>query len=738
LIVKHNIICVLFFLFSNITLTQTIKGVIKDLDQNLLFGATAYNSTNGKSTITNEEGEFSIASTKGENKLVISYVGHTPKVINVDENTWSIGTIVLENDSLEEVVISGTLSQVSKLKSAVQIELYSADFFRATPKASFFEAIEGINGVRPQLNCNICNTGDIHINGQEGANTMVLIDGLPLVSGLSTVYGLSGIPQSLIRQVEVIKGPASTLYGSEAIGGVINLITKLPENVHRFNLDTYTTSWGEVNVDLGAKYQLKTAQGLIGVNYFNYSNPIDTNGDGFTDLTLQHRISIFNKIKMKRNSGAFRYFYEDRWGGEMNWNSDYRGGNQVYGESIYTSRVEVFGTYDVSENLFLQYSFNNHDQNSVYGNTSYNALQTVGFLQGVYSKTLKNHNLLLGTTYRYTSYDDNTPATQKKEVTSLPGLFVQDEWKLGKSQTLLSGIRYDKNSIYGSIWTPRLNYKWASKDESSIVRLGFGTGYRVVNVFTEDHAALTGAREVVFTEDILPEKSWNVNINWNQKLYSKFGTIFDLDLSVFKTEFSNRILPDYETNPNQIIYSNLDGKSVIQGVTLNANSISANGLKINLGATFIDSKIIENNKTEYPFLTEKFSGNYRISYAIYNPKITFDLSGTVIGPMKLPLLGPLDTRDPNSPLIHIMNLQATYNFNEFELYAGVKNIFNFKPASNSIARAFDPFDTGVEFGSNGQVIASPNNPNALSFDPSYVYYSNQGINGFLGLRYHIK
>ena len=738
MIVKHNIFCVLFFLFTNISLAQTINGVVKDQDHNLLFGATVYNSLNGKSTLTNEEGVFSIASIKGENKLVISYVGYTPKVLNVDGNTTNIGTIALENDSLEEVVISGTLRQVSKLKSAVQIELYSADFFRATPKASFFEAIEGINGVRPQLNCNICNTGDIHINGQEGANTMVLIDGLPLVSGLSTVYGLSGIPQSLIKQVEVIKGPASTLYGSEAIGGVINLITKLPENVHRFNIDAYTTSWGELNVDLGAKYRLKSVQGLIGVNYFNYSNPIDNNEDGFTDLTLQHRISIFNKIKMKRNSIAFRYFYEDRWGGEMNWNSDYRGGTQVYGESIYTSRIEVFGKYDVSENLFLQYSLNNHDQNSVYGSTSYNALQTIGFLQGIYSKALKNHNLLVGATYRYTSYDDNTPATQTKEVTTLPGLFIQDEWKLGNSQTLLSGIRYDRNSIYGDIWTPRLNYKWASNDESSIVRLGFGTGYRVVNVFTEDHAALTGARDVVFTEDILPEKSWNVNVNWNQKLYSKFGTIFDLDLSVFKTEFSNRILPDYETNPNQIIYSNLDGKSVTQGITLNINSLSANGLKVNLGATFIDSKIIQNNETEYPFLTENFSGNYRVSYTLFNPKITFDLSGTVIGPMKLPLLGPLDTRDPKSPVINIMNLQSTYSFKEFELYAGIKNIFNFKPASNSIARAFDPFDTGVEFGSNGHVIATPNNPNSLSFDPSYVYYSNQGTNGFLGLRYHIK
>ena len=723
-----------------LTFAQTIYGVIKDSDSNLLFGATIYNSSNSKIGITNEMGVFSVESVKGENKLFISYVGYTSKIITLESTGDSInrGSIVLENDSLDEIVISGTLRQVSKLKSAVPIELYTANFFKATPKASFFEAIEGINGVRPQLNCNICNTGDIHINGQEGANTMVLIDGLPLVSGLSTVYGLSGIPQSLIKQVEVIKGPASTLYGSEAIGGVINLITKSPETVHPFNLDTFISSWGELNIDLGAKYTLKNSQGLIGINYFNYSNPIDANEDGFTDLTLQHRISIFNKISTKKNSVAFRYFYEDRWGGEMNWNSDFRGGDEVYGESIYTSRIEIFGRYDHSKNLFLQYSLNNHDQNSVYGTTSYNAIQTIGFIQGVFSKKVKNHDVLLGATYRHTIYDDNTPATVERDKTALPGLFAQDQWTLSEYKTLLSGIRYDKNSIYGDIWTPRLNFKWASKDESSILRLGFGTGYRVVNVFTEDHAALTGAREVVFTEAILPEKSWNTTINWNKKLYTKYGAILDLDFSVFKTAFSNRILPDYETNPNQIIYGNLDGKAITQGATVTINGMFANGLKINMGATFIDSKIINNNQTEYPFLTEKFSGNYQLNYTLYNPKITIDISGTVIGPMKLPLLGELDTRAPYSPIINIVNLQATYAIKTIEVYAGIKNILDFKPASNSIARAFDPFDSGVEFGANGQVIATPNNPNALSFDPSYVYYSNQGINGFLGIRYHIK
>ena len=105
-----------------------------------------------------------------------------------------------------------------------------AAFFRKNPTPSIFDALQNINGVRPQLNCNICNTGDIHINGLEGPYTMVLIDGMPIVSSLGTVYGLSGIPNSLVERVEIVKGPASSLYGSEAVGGLINIITKNPIN----------------------------------------------------------------------------------------------------------------------------------------------------------------------------------------------------------------------------------------------------------------------------------------------------------------------------------------------------------------------------------------------------------------------------------------------------------------------------------------------------------------------------
>ena len=301
-------------IFFSIPLSgQVLKGRVFDENYNFLNGATIYNSTLKKSIISDSLGKFEIISKKGENKYTISFVGFKAKVLKITfENEDFIKTnVVLENDkSLEEVVVSGTLRSVSKLNSTIPIKLYKAEFFKANPTPSIFEAIENINGIRTQLNCNVCNTGDIHINGQDGANTMVLIDGLPIVSGISTVYGLTGIPQSLIEQIEIIKGPSSTLYGSEAIGGIINLITKVPEKVSPLSVENFSSSWGEINTDLGIKFLIGDKTNLLGINHFLYQNPIDKNNDGFTDLTLQNRISIFNKLSGKKNNIAFRYFYE--------------------------------------------------------------------------------------------------------------------------------------------------------------------------------------------------------------------------------------------------------------------------------------------------------------------------------------------------------------------------------------------------------------------------------------------
>ena len=706
-----------------------------------LEAANVYLNATAVGVTTNQKGAFSISMNARSAALTISYIGYKTKTIVISNGKYDLGIIELvPYDSLEEIVISGTLKQISKLDSPVPVEVYGKAFFSANPTASVFEALENVNGIRPQLNCNVCNTGDIHINGQEGSYTMVLIDGLPIVSGLSTVYGLSGIPQSLIERVEIVKGPASTLYGSEAIGGVINLITKLPENTPAFSIDTFFSGWGEANTDLGYKYRLSArSSGLMGIHYYNYSNPIDNNGDGFTDLTLQDRLSIFNKFNFGDNlSVATRFVYEDRWGGQMNWAPKYRGGDQVYGESIYTARIEAFGKYQFNSNLSLQFSFNDHNQNSVYGTTLFNAKQSIGFGQMIWNKTLSKNDLLIGLAYRYTYYDDDTSAVYNNNagVTHLPGVFVQNETKIDAYNTLLLGLRYDHNSIHGNILTPRINYKINNLDKSAIFRLSAGTGYRVAQVFTEDHAALTGAREVVFVDELEPEKSWNINLNYVKTFYFKQGVIFDIDLSLFHTVFSNKIIPDYDTNPNKIIYDNLDGSSISTGASLNANLVNQNGVRINLGATYIDTYAEAAGVKTRPYLTERFQGVWKIEKKWYPSNLTFDLTGTTTGPLKLPTLSALDPRPSMSETFNIVNIQLTKNWGgAFETFGGVKNILNFTPPDNSISRAFDPFDKQVTFDGSGNALQTANNPYALTFDPTYVYASNQGIRFFVGLRW---
>ena len=304
------------------------------------------------------------------------------------------------------------------------------------------------------------------------------------------------------------------------------------------------------------------------------------------------------------------------------------------------------------------------------------------------------------------------------------------------------GGRYDYNSVHGSIFSPRVNYKWSSDDRSLVFRLGGGNGFRVANVFTEDHAALTGAREVVFLEDLRPETSWNGNANLVKKFYLESGTFLNLDATVFFTRFTNKIIPDYDTDANKIIYANLDGYAVSKGVSLSLDVAFASGLKVLLGGTLMDVSNTENGQKERQMFAERFTGTWSVGYTFPKQKVSLDYTGNLYGPMRLPLLGDLDPRPEYSPVWSIQNIQVTKNFNDrWELYGGVKNLLNRTPAKGVpflIARANDPFDKDVIFDAGGSPVVTENNPYGLTFDPSYVYASNQGIRGFLGIRFTVR
>lgn len=722
--------------------TVTISGAVKDADtREPLAFASLLALPSGKGATTDESGNFAIALTASEAsgaRLVASFIGYKTDTLPLSarQNRY---TILLKPDvsSLQEVVVvSGTMKEVTKMNSPIPVEVYSPALFMKNPTPSIFESLTMVNGVQPQLNCNVCNTGDIHINGMEGPYTMVLLDGMPIVSSLATVYGLAGIPNSLVKRIEIVKGPASTLYGSEAVGGLVNIITKDPLTSPLFHADISGTTMEEFNTDIATKWKKGNVHALAGVNYFHFRNPADVNNDNFTDVTQQQRISLFNKFDFQRPeqriaSLALRYVYEDRWGGELQWTRDHRGSDQVYGESIYTNRVEVIGNYQlpVKEKLIFDYSYNYHLQDSYYGFYKFLADQHVAFGQLRWDKKAGNHDILAGIPFRYVYYDDNTVGTQSGDSlhrqnfpmhTYLPGIFIQDEMKVNEQLTVLGGLRYDHHNHHGGIFSPRLSFKY-SPDRYNTFRLSGGNGFRVVNLFTEDHAALTGARAVFIKNELKPEESWNANLNYATNISHASGYV-NLDASLFYTYFTNKIVGDFLSDPDSIIYDNLTGHAVSKGVTLNADVAFTNSLKVIAGVTFMDVYQVdaqpEGNKIPQLF-APRVSGTYAISYALDRSGLTFDLTGRFTGPMKLPVGPPdIDPRPDESPWFTIMNFQVSKAFtNGIEMYGGVKNIFNFIPK---------------------HPLLEPENPFGKNFDTSYNYASIQGVKGFVGVRFTVN
>lgn len=732
--------------------TGSIKGMVKSNSQPIEFASIGIPKLS-MGAVANGNGYFEIKNIPyGVYELHVSCVGYESYIATVTvSNAAAVAlNIALKQTSasLNEIVITGTQKETAKMDSPIPVEVYNPVFFKKNPTPTIFESLIMVNGVQPQLNCNVCNTGDIHINGMEGPYTMVLIDGMPIVSSLSTVYGLSGIPNSMVKRIEIVKGPASTLYGSEAVGGIINIITKDPVSAPALMMDVSGTSLGEYNADISTKFIVNKATSLLGVNGFWFNTIHDINKDAFTDFTLQKRISIFNKWDFQRKSGknasvALRYLEENRWGGQTTWNPGWRGTDSIYGESIYTSRAEVIGNYGLplkNENVIFEYSYNYHLQDSYYGTTKYDAEQQTAFGQFRWDKKINRHELMAGLPFRFIYYDDNTPGTaaitaddalnpeNKPMLTYLPGVFVQDEIHITGKFTALSGLRYDRHNEHGNIFSPRLAFKY-STDKNNTFRLSGGNGFRVVNLFTEDHAALTGARLVIIKEALKPEQSWNANFNYTGFIHHKKGFL-GVDLSAFYTYFTNKIVGDFQTDPQLIIYDNLEGYAISKGLTANLDFSFTSGLKIIAGATFMDVYQVEKDSLGRDVRTEqlfapKISGTFAVSYSIPG-LFTIDFTGKISGPMHLPVV-PNDFRPAQSPWFGLLNVQLIRKFNNgIEIYAGVKNLLNFIP-EDPILRPQDPFDKNI----------SVNNPYGYTFDPSYNYAPVQGIKGIMGFRYNL-
>lgn len=679
-----------------------------------------------RGVIADADGRFRVVGLPlGDHVLIASAQGFGAVETRVRAGSAEVVTIVLEPDpvALEALTVTGTMKSATVAESPVKVNVVPRAVLQRNATNNLVEAVQFVNGIYNQVDCGVCYTNSLRINGMEGPYTAVLIDGMPLMSSLASVYGLNGINPALIEQIEIIKGPSSTLYGSEAMAGVINVITKDPRFAPRLAVDAWGTSDAEGNLDFAASTRPGDVSGFLSGNVAYNSRFVDGNGDGFSDFPLNRRGVVLGKIDVspageRRASLTAKYLYEDRFGGVEGWTRKHRGSDQVYGESIHTNRVEILGAYlpRWSNEIRLEGSYSWHDQDSWYGDSPYAASQHIAFGNALWGPMYGRHDLLVGASVRYQTYDDNTPATTEIDRRLIPGLFAQDELRFANGVTVLGGVRADHHEEHGVIASPRVAFKWDAFEHTSF-RINAGTGFRVVNLFTEDHAALTGAREVLIVSQLEPERSRSVTLNVNQVV--EFGpNPMMIDVDLFHTRFSNKIVPDYDVDPNQIVYDNLDGHAISRGVGLTLNqNVDFDRFLYSVGVTVQDVYTVEAEQLADEFFAPNVRGVLSATYNARSVPLRFDYTGSITGPMRLPAYEAPFTRAERSPTYAIHNVQGSWRIEGgAEFYLSVKNLSDYVQPS---------------------ALIDPANPFGDDFDTAYVYGPLRGRHLMLGLRYGV-
>ena len=746
------------FAFNVLGQEGTVIGTVNDGENSIPFANVVLKGTTF-GTSANENGVFELQNVPfGNYQLQISSIGFVPftkkfelKSAKLQLEKLQMAPSVL---GLDEVVITGTMKETFVSASPIKIDVVTSKFLeQTTTLTNLVEAINLVNGVEEVVGCGVCFTNSISINGLPGPYTAILVDGSPLYGNLASVYGLNSIPASMIDRIEVIKGPNSTLYGSEAVAGVINIITKHPKDQPLVDVNLMGTTHGEVFGDIAISNQignkLHVSNG-VSVAYIDIYN--DDNRDDFGDFVSMDRVSVFSKWELERKENRrfslmAKYYYEDRRNGVEDYleNRAYRsirGNDSIYGESIYTHRAEVFGTYDLptTEKFWVNYSFSYHNQNSVYGSDFYLAQQYIGFANFIWNRKFGRNDLLVGLTGRYEWYDDNTVATTdtmysftKGQI--IPGLFIQDDWEAIKEKlNVLGGVRLDHYQAHGPIFSPRLSFKY-KPGKWTTIRGNFGTGFKVVNLFTEDHAFVSGQREVVIEDELKPERSFNGSVNFNH-IFTLGNSQGSIDVDGFYTHFTNKIIPDYETE-GQIIYENTGGFASTWGVSASINHEFKFPLRSKVGFTFQRATETEPDelgviKSTPILFASDWTGTFSFVYTLRKWKVDFAYSANITGPMGLPEIYDLDEngnalstpRPTRSKPFYLDNLQITKNIAKVNLkvYVGLENIMGYRQPISPLSGTNDP---------NHAVGFSPN------FDTSYAYGPIHGREIYAGVRWFV-
>ncbi|TXD49668.1 TonB-dependent receptor [Polaribacter sp. IC073] len=706
----------------------SISGIVKNNGNPIPF-VSVYVKGGNQGTSTDYNGKYEITLSAGKITLIAQAQGFksSRKELTLLKNSNEVVDFTLEegNVVLNEIVVTGTRTEKRRTDSPVIVNLITSKTLEQVTATDLSEGLRFQPGLRVEVDCQTCNYSQIRMNGLQGGYSQVLINGRAIFSPLTGLYGLEQIPVNMIDRIEVVRGGVSALYGSSAIGGTVNVITKLPKK------NGYSFSYGYQNID-GSDQNLISGNATVvneernaGVNFFinnRTREAYDANGDNYSELpALKDNTFGVNAFYLPTENSkleaSFSSLYEYRFGGEivdkpafLANQSEERTHNVKMGSLDYQINFE-------RSSLIFYYGGQRTDRDHYTGIIPDGATEKQDFFaappygisevvthQGgtqfnySFDKFLGGKTVLTGgLEYMYDDVLDEIESYNYliDQTTKTLGTFVQNDWDISEKVNFLTGFRIDKhNLVEHAIFSPRVSLLYKLK-ETTQFRLGWGTGFRAPQAFDTDlHIAFAGGgvSRISLADNLIEERSnsYTASVNYDKATehfiagFTVEGFYTHLDDAFYqfplgKDQFGER-------------FEKRNGSgATVKGITLEARANFDYVVELEAGFT-VQSSLFDESVENIEGLPSKREflrtpNNYGYATLTYTPIKKLAISANLLYTGKMDIIhfagdntGQTVDEYDVTPNFTELSLRGSYTIEMeklktgFELFGGVKNV----------------------------------------------------------------
>ena len=583
---KKAYVTILCLALSLISFAQTsdVSIFVADTETNQpLPGATVYFEELEKGAITNFDGIATFTEIPNGNQAVkISYVGFRTIETTIEVGTKKEFFFKLESgrNELDEVVIQSSRSTRTVRKIPTRIEFIGVEELgekAVMNPTNISMVLRESTGIQMQQTSLSSGNTNIRIQGLDGRYTQLLRDGFPLYGGFSSGLSILQIPPLDLQQFEIIKGSSSTLYGGGAIAGLINMVSKTPDEEP--SLDFMLTQTQALGSTANVFYSVRNEK--FGVSLYgsgHYQKAYDPEDDGFSNLPKTTSLSFNPKFFYYPSDKTTFWIglngtYDDRIGGDITKIESGENGIHQYTEENLSKRLSSQTVYekqmDSVSSLNIKNSISFFDRKLSIPDFSFDGKQTNTFTEINYQKASKKADWIIGANLYTSNFDENDNATLQRDQRDVTyGTFVNNIYDISDNWILETGLRADYNTDFGFFPLPRVSLLYKN-DSGFSSRIGGGLGYKIPDIFTEEAENINFENVLAIDKAALKaERSYGVNfdVNYQARLFDAVS--FSINQLFYVSAINNGLLLN-STDDGFFTFENATDKIISKGAETN-------------------------------------------------------------------------------------------------------------------------------------------------------------------------